>query len=148
MLIPGAGSDGWYWHLVVPELVARGHAAIPVDLPSGDDAAGLAEYADAVEDAIGPGEHDDLVLVAQSMGAFTAPLVCDRRPVSLMVLVAAMVPAPGESPGEWWANTGFEDARRAAGAAEGWDPTDWDPATLFLHDVPPEVAAASGDHVT
>jgi pimeloyl-ACP methyl ester carboxylesterase len=146
VLIPGAGSDGWYWHLVVPELVARGHAAIPVDLPSGDDAAELAEYADAVEDAIGPGEHDDLVLVAQSMGAFTAPLVCDRRPVSLMVLVAAMVPAPGESPGEWWANTGFEDARRAAGAVEGWDPSDWDPATLFLHDVPPEVAAGMNEH--
>jgi hypothetical protein len=147
VLIPGAGSDAWYWHLVVPELVARGHAAIPVDLPNDDDSAGLAEYADAVEDAIGPGEHDDLVLVAQSMGALTAPLVCDRRPVALMVLVAPLVPSPGEPPGAFWDAVGFADARRAAGEAEGWDAEDDDPATMFLHDVPDEVVAAGEGHV-
>ena len=34
--------------------------------------------------------------MAQSFGAFTAPLVCKRVPVELMVLVAGMVPVPGE----------------------------------------------------
>jgi hypothetical protein len=59
-----------------------------------DDGAGLAEYADAVVDAIG--DAKDLVLVAQSFSGFTAPLVCERVPVDLMVLVAAMIPVPGE----------------------------------------------------
>ena len=47
LLIPGAGGQAWYWHRVVPELVARGHSAVAVDLPSGDDDAGFAAYADA-----------------------------------------------------------------------------------------------------
>ena len=37
----------------------------------------------------------------------TAPLVCARVPAELLVLVAAMVPAPGEPPGDWWQNTGW-----------------------------------------
>src|SRR2546423_9496653 len=98
VLIHGAGSDSWYWHRVVPELEGRGHEVIAVDLPSDDDSAGLAEYVDAVVDAIGT-RTDDLILVAQSMAGFTAPLVCHRVPVRLLVLVAAMVPLPGEAPG-------------------------------------------------
>ena len=74
VLIPGAGSDRWYWHLVVPELTARGHEVVTPDLPCDDDAAGLAEYTDVVVDAIG--DRRDLVLVAQSMGAFTAGAAC------------------------------------------------------------------------
>src|SRR4051812_8172811 len=112
VLLHGAGSDSWYWHLVAPELEALGHGVVAPDLPSGDDSAGLAEYTDVVVSAIG--DRTDLVLVAQSMGGFTAPLVCERVPVSLMILVAAMVPLPGELPGEWWANTGHAEARRAA----------------------------------
>src|SRR3954447_6029298 len=106
VLIHGAGSDSWYWHLVAPKLGARGHDVVAVDLPCDDDSAGLAEYADTVVDAAGSREH--IVLVAQSLAGFTAPLVCDRLPVELLVLVAAMVPRPGESPGDWWANTGHE----------------------------------------
>src|SRR6478752_4703969 len=65
VLIPGAGSTAWYWHLVEPELRVRGHDVIAVTLPVDDDAAGLAEYTDAVIAAIeeqAPGA-DDLVLV-------------------------------------------------------------------------------------
>jgi len=146
VLIPGAGSDSWYWHLVEPELRATGHDVVPVDLPYADDAAGLPEYADAVVEAID--DRSDVVLVAQSLGGFTAPLVAARVPVRLIVLVAAMVPRPGESAGEWWANTGAEEARRAAAAAGGWGTGDIDDVeTLFLHDVPPDVAAAGMAHV-
>ena len=137
VLIHGAGSDSWYWHLVEPELRARGHDVVKMDLPCDDDTAGLAEYSDAVVDAIG--DRSALVLVAQSMAGFTAPLVCDRVPVDLMVLVAAMVPRPGESPGEWWANTGHAQAR-------GSDASD-DPAVMFLHDVPEDVVAESVAHL-
>ena len=106
MLIPGAGGNAWYWHLLVGELTDRGHEAVAVDLPADDATAGLAEYADVVVEAIG--DRTDLVVVAQSMAGFTAPLVCDRVPVDLLVLLTAMIPLPGESPGEWWANTGHD----------------------------------------
>lgn len=139
VLIPGAGSDSWYWHLVVPRLEALGHDAIAVDLPCDDDAAGLEEYAQAVVDAVGAPDASrddpDLILVAQSLAGFTAPLVCERLPVRLLVLVAAMVPRPGEPPGEWWANTGHEF------------PEPFDPETVFVHDLSPELAAASLEHV-
>ena len=75
----------------------------------------------------------DRVVVARSLGGFTAPLVCDRVPVSLLILVAAMVPLPGESAGDWWANTGHEF------------PTG-DLEEVFLHDVPPDVAPESALH--
>ena len=67
VLIPGAGGVAWYWHRVVPELEARGHEAVAVDLPGPDESAGLPEYADAVIAAIGG--RRDVVVVAQSMGA-------------------------------------------------------------------------------
>ncbi|MEY2421861.1 MAG: hypothetical protein QOI95_1928 [Acidimicrobiaceae bacterium] len=146
VLIHGAGSDSWYWHLVVPELQARGHDVVAPDLPVDDDSAGFAEYTDVVVDAIGG--RSALILVAQSMGGFTAPLVCHRVPVDLLILVAAMVPLPGESPGEWWANTGHADAKRAQDERDG-RPTDgeFDPLVTFLHDVPPHIAVESGAHV-
>jgi alpha-beta hydrolase superfamily lysophospholipase len=99
VLIPGAGGDAWYWHLLVPELRERGHEAVAVDLPADDDSMGLSEYADAVVGAIG--DRTRLVVVAQSLGGFTAPLVCERVSVDLLVLLNAMVPSPGESAGEW-----------------------------------------------
>jgi pimeloyl-ACP methyl ester carboxylesterase len=133
VLLHGAGSDSWYWHLVAPRLEALGHDVIAVDLPCDDDAAGLEEYAQTVVEAVG--DRRDLILVAQSLAGFTAPLVCDRLPVTLLVLVAAMVPRPGESPGDWWANTGHQF------------PDPFDPAVVFTHDLPPELAAASLEHV-
>ena len=129
----GAGSDSWYWHLVTPQLEANGHDVVAVDLPCDDDDAGLQEYADVVVDAIGA--RRDVILVAQSLGGFTAPLVCARVPVVLMVLVAAMVPRPGEAPGDWWANTGQQF------------PDPFDPAEVFTHDLPSALAAASLHHV-
>jgi pimeloyl-ACP methyl ester carboxylesterase len=145
VLIPGAGSDSWYWHLVVPLLRDRGHDVVAVDLPCDDDSAGLAEYADTVVDAIG--DRSDLVVVAQSMAGFTAPLVCERVPVQLMVLVAAMVPLPGECPGDWWANTGHEEAMNKQAKIDGRAPGYDDPVGLFLHDLPPELVAASATNV-
>lgn len=144
VLLPGAGSDSWYWHLVAPRLRAHGHGVIAVDLPCDDDSAGLTEYAETVVDTVtaSAAEGADLVLVAQSMGAFTAPLVCDRLPVKLLVLVAAMTPKPGESPGQWWENTGQPRAQREQAVREGRDPdAEPDLLELFFHDVAPDVVA-------
>jgi pimeloyl-ACP methyl ester carboxylesterase len=145
VLIHGAGSDSWYWHLVEPELRERGHDVVAVDLPCDDDSAGLAEYADTVVRAVG--ERGDLIVVVQSMASFTGPLLCDRLPVRLMILVAAMAPKPGESPGDWWENTGWDKARREQAMLDGRDPDDDDPVAIFLHDVPPDVLAESAAHV-
>jgi pimeloyl-ACP methyl ester carboxylesterase len=133
VLIHGAGSDSWYWHLVSPRLRALGHDVVAVDLPCDDDAAGVCDYADTVVAAAG--DRSEVILVAQSLGGFTAPLVCDRLPVILMVLVAAMTPRPGESPGEWWSNTGHVF------------PDPFDPEVIFAHDLPADLGAASQAHL-
>jgi pimeloyl-ACP methyl ester carboxylesterase len=145
VLIPGAGSDSWHWHRVIPRLRARGHDVVAPDLPVEDDTAGFEEYADVVVEAIG--DRTGLILVAQSLGGFTAPLVCTRVPVDLLVLGAAMVPRPGESGGEWWAGTGQEQAMREKAARDGRVlAEEFDPLDLFLHDVPPDVVAESAKH--
>jgi pimeloyl-ACP methyl ester carboxylesterase len=137
ILIPGAGGDGFYWHRVMPLLPG----AIAVDLPAGQDGAGLAEYAEVISGVIA--EHDDVVLVAQSMGAYSAPIAAARSGgVSRIVLVAPMIPAPGETAGEFWERSGQAEAERALAVAEGRDPdAPFDLHTMFLHDVPEEVGA-------
>jgi pimeloyl-ACP methyl ester carboxylesterase len=104
VLVHGAGGGGWYWHLVAEVLGARGHDVVAPDLPANDDTAGLGTYADAVVGAIG--EHSGLVVVGQSFGAFTAPLICDRLPAQLLVFVAGMIPSPGERADDWWVRDG------------------------------------------
>lgn len=144
VLIHGA-SDSFYWHRVVPLLRARGHDVVAPDLPASDEGAGFADYADAVVDAVG--HRSDLIVVGQSMGAYTAPLVCGRLPVELIILVAPMIPAPGETPGDWWVNTGQPAAQRELDLRDGRDPdAPFDVHTTFLHDVPADVLTAVLEH--
>jgi pimeloyl-ACP methyl ester carboxylesterase len=131
-VIHGAGDTGANWEPVGAELRARGHDMIAPDLPCDDPAAGLREYTDTVVQAIG--DRSELVLVAHSLGGFTAPLVAARVPVEKIVLIAAMVPRPGETGIEWWANTGHSDE------VQPWPD---DERELFLQDVPAEVAVAT-----
>lgn len=141
VLIPGAGGRAWDWHLVVAELRRRGRNAIAVDLPAGDDSAGLSEYADTVADAIG--DRTGAVLVAHSLGACTAPLVWERASIALIVLVNGMVMAPGESPGEWWGNTRQAKARADDAARYGRPLGSADDLTEdFFHDLPSDIRAA------
>jgi pimeloyl-ACP methyl ester carboxylesterase len=126
-LIHGAGDVGWYWHLVEAELRARGHSTLAPDLPVEDDRAGLEAYADVVVEAIG--RRRDVVVVAQSFGGYVAPMVAARVRARLIVLVAAMVPSPGESAEEMFANTGWH-------APDAQGPT----IDIFYHDVPRELA--------
>ncbi len=140
VLLPGAGGDSWYWHLVAPRLRAQGHEVISPDLPADDDSAGLAEYADAAVAAIGG--RTDLIVVAQSLAAFTAPMLCERTDIRLLILVAPMIPAPGESPGSWWSNSGQMEARRRQDEREGRDPdAGINVRTTLMHDVPSELVA-------
>jgi pimeloyl-ACP methyl ester carboxylesterase len=103
-LILGAGGSAWYWHRVAPLLPD----AIAIELPAHDDSADQSAYADTVVDAVSGVSGGAVILVAQSMGAFTAPIVASRMPVASIVLVNPMVPTAGESPGQWWAATGHD----------------------------------------
>ncbi len=122
-LIHGGGGSAWDWHLVAPLLRERGHVPVAVDLPSDSESAGWWDYAAVVVEAVG--DRPPVVVVGHSLGGFTAPLVCVQMPVDLLVLVTAMIPAPGELFADWWANAGYEES----GADD-----------VFYHDVPPELA--------
>ncbi len=137
VLVPAAGGRAWYWHRLVPELERRGCTAVAVDLPARDDTAGLERYTQTVLDAAAGSPGGPLVVVGQSMGGLTAPLVCERVPVQLLVLLNAMVPRPGETGGEWWTVTGQGPAQAAYLASLGL-PAEIDDETTYLHDVPPE----------
>jgi len=128
--VHAAGDGAWSWHLVADALRVRGHDMVAVDLPADDPSADLWTYADAVAEALG--DREDVVVVGHSFGAFTAPLVCARRPVRCLLLVSAMIPRPGEPPADWWRNTRHANAPRPA--------TD-DDRELYYHDAPPELAA-------
>ena len=137
ILVPGAGGMAWYWHRVVSLIRAAGHNTVAVDLPSDDKrCAGLPTYTDIVVRAIA-GQRD-AILVAQSLAGFTAPLVCTRATVRMLVFVNAMIPMPGETAGAWWEDTGAIMARKEAAVRRGYAP-DFDLATYFLHDVPQDV---------
>jgi pimeloyl-ACP methyl ester carboxylesterase len=118
VLVPGAGGQAWDWHRVVPLL----DDAIAVQLPTDDPGAGLQDYGDAITAAAG--DRERVTLVAHSLGAFSAPLA--TLDVERIILVAPMIPAPGETFGEWWDASG----QTAAGAPP------FDPVESFYHDVP------------
>lgn len=139
-LIPGGGGDPWEWHRLVPELASRGHHGMAIRLPAEDDRAGWSEYADAVVDAIG--DRDAVILVAASMGGFTAPIVCTRRRVDFLVLLNAMIPLPGETFSLWGSNTSSGSARRKYHASLGLSAVEADDdAVIYYHDLPFELRA-------
>lgn len=138
VLIHGAGDVGWSWHLVEAELRARGHDVVAPDLPSEDETKGLEETADLVVKEIG--DRRDLVVVGHSFGGFTAALVADRLPVEALVYLAGMIPAPGERPADWWANTGYGDAVEMQAAKDGGLTGNDDPLVSFYNGVPRKLA--------
>ena len=144
ILVPGAGGMAWYWHRAVPRIRAAGHEPIAVDLPGDDRHAGLAAYADIVVRAIA--ERSDVILVAQSLAGFTAPLVCAHAPVRMVVFVNAMIPKPGETAGAWWGATGAIKARKQTAASRGYAP-EFDVGTYFLHDVAEDVLRAGPEQL-
>ena len=162
VLIPGAGGQGWVWHLVEADLRRRGYDAFAVDLPAADESQGLPGYADAVVSAIrerairerairerairerAAGDAP-VAIAAYSLGAFTAPLVWQQVPARQVILVNAMIPQPGETPGAWWDNVDWEQARTAAARRNGYSP-DFDLDTYFMHDIPADLRELMAGH--
>jgi pimeloyl-ACP methyl ester carboxylesterase len=146
-LVHGAFHGAWCWERLVPELEARGHWAITVDLPCEDPAAGGEAYARAAAAAF-DGADEDLVLVGHSLGGLTIPLVAEQRPVRGLVFLCGLIPRVGRSHDEVFA----EDPSIALPGPE--DPTyetedgatHWKAdlaETWFFSDCPPDMAAAA-----
>src|SRR5262249_16026695 len=71
---------------------------------------------------------------------FTLPLVCKKVRVAVLVLVNAMIPKPGETPGEWWRNTGHAKAKREQNVRDRRRAdAPFDLLIDFFHDVPQPV---------
>ena len=143
VFIPGAGSGPWYWHLVEDGLRRLGHDTVAVELPSDDDSAGFPEYADAAEAAIG--DRGELAIVAHSHGWVHRHAA--RRSGTRRVAHPGDgddSPRSGESPGEWWSNTGHDRAFRAQATLDGIPP-DQDPseAHTYYQGVPEELVAGA-----
>lgn len=96
------------------------------DLPCDDESAGWEEHAAAVLDAVGD-DTSELRVVAHSFGGFTAALVCSRVDAESLTYVAGMVPEPGETLMQFFANTGTPQGPE-------------DPFEAFLADLPREEA--------
>jgi pimeloyl-ACP methyl ester carboxylesterase len=143
VLIPGAGSDPRVFNATIDALRELGHDAVAPVLPLDDDSATPSDHAEAVIAAAPDG--DEVVVVAQSLGAFAGPLVAERISASQLILLAPMIPTPGETAGEWWGNTGHAEAIAATlerhGPMGSWGQEAV--AEVFLHDVDPEVAQAN-----
>lgn len=65
------------------------------ELPSEDTLAGLEDYADTIDGALG--DADDVVLVPHSLGGLVGPVVAGRRPLRALVYLSALVPETGLS---------------------------------------------------
>ena len=140
ILVPGAGGDAFYWHRVLPLLRDAGHEAVAVDLPAG--AGRRRPRRVRRRDRRLRWAITATSCSSRSRWAPSAPRWRARaRDVSRIVLVAPMIPAPGETPGEFWEATGQDEASRALAVAEGRDPdAPFDLHEMFLHDVPDDVA--------
>ncbi len=94
VLVHGASHGGWCWRHVVPRLEAAGHETVAVDLPGDRENVRLADYRDAVLDAMTPG----CLLIGHSLGGLSITLAGTARPddVQALVYVAALVPNPGD----------------------------------------------------
>ena len=96
VLVHGAWHGSWCWERLVPELEARGHRALTVDLPIADPTAGVDRYVAAVAEVLA-GAGDDAVLVAHSLSGLIAPVVAARHPVARVIYLGAMLPVPGQT---------------------------------------------------
>lgn len=95
-LVHGSCQDAWVWHRVIPLLRAAGHRVAAMDLPLSDPDAGASEYADAVVSAL-ENLDEPPILVGHSMAGMVIPVVAARRPVKLLVFLAAAIPRLGSS---------------------------------------------------
>jgi pimeloyl-ACP methyl ester carboxylesterase len=97
-LVHGAWHGPWCWDRLTGPLREHGHEVVVPDLPSEDTEIGLDGYADVIDRELGDAE--DVFLVPHSLGGLVGPVVANRRPLTALVYLNALVPEPGLSFGE------------------------------------------------
>jgi len=95
-LVHGAYLGAWCWERLIPELEARGHQVIAMDLPIDDPSASLSDYTDTVIQSL-QGVDDNVILVGHSLAGMIVPLVALQRPIHRLVFLAALLPQIGMS---------------------------------------------------
>jgi pimeloyl-ACP methyl ester carboxylesterase len=101
LLIHGSAHGAWCWDDLIPALVARGHAARAIDLPSHGadptppDTVTLAGYAEAIAAAMRPGD----VVVAHSMAGIPVAAAADLVPgrAGRLIYLCSYLPVAGHS---------------------------------------------------
>jgi pimeloyl-ACP methyl ester carboxylesterase len=148
VLIPGAGTDPRVYDVTIAALRELGHEGIAPPLPLDDPEAHPSDQADAVVAALPDPHPAPLVVVGQSLGAFAATIAAARLRPARLILLAPMIPAPGESAGEWWGATGH--AAALAPLVERFGPmSEWDDealAEVFYHDLDAATLEASAEY--
>jgi pimeloyl-ACP methyl ester carboxylesterase len=148
VLIPGAGADPRVYEATIAALRELGHDGIAPALPLDDADARPSDHAAAVVAALGDPAPAPLAIVGQSLGAYAAALAADRLGPRHLVLLAPMIPKPGETADEWWDATGHAEAIAPLverfGPPPGWD--DEAMAELFYPDVDAATPAASAEY--
>jgi pimeloyl-ACP methyl ester carboxylesterase len=148
VLIPGAGADPRVYGATIEALRDLGHDGIAPPLPLDEPDATPSDHADAIVAALGDPPPAPLVVVGQSLGAYSAAIAADRLGPQRLILLAPMLPTPGEAAGDWWEGTGHEEAIAPLTERLG-PPSDWDEeamAEVFYHDVDPATLAASAEY--
>jgi pimeloyl-ACP methyl ester carboxylesterase len=148
VLIPGAGADPRVYEATIEALHDLGHEGIAPPLPLDDPEAGPSAHADGVIAALPDPRPNRLVVVGQSLGAYTAAVLADRLAPRRLILLAPMIPAPGESAGDWWRGTDHEAAIAPLIERHG-TPSEWGEeamAEVFYHDVDEATLAANAEY--
>ncbi len=138
-LVHGAALGAWAWDLLIPELEARGHSAIAMNLPIEEADAGAVRYAEVVLQAL-QGVHDDVVLVGHSMSGLVIPIVANQRPIRKLVYLAAGIPKVGTSVDERIEQGDESDMFHPAPQAKGSLQDEAVAMELLFHDCKPDVA--------
>ncbi len=148
VLIPGAGADPRVYETTIAGLRELGHDGVAPPLPLDDAEATPSDHAAAVIAALPDPPPAPLVVVGQSLGAYSATIAAARLRPHRLILLAPMIPAPGESAGDWWCGTGHEDAIAPLIERHG-TPDEWGEeamAEVFYHDVDEATLAASAEY--
>lgn len=145
-LVHGHFHRGNCWSDTITALEQRGQRAVAVDLPCERRDAGAAANAKAVLAEIHDIPGHELVLVGHSAGGLTIPLVALERPVRALVFLAALLPDPGRSIAQQFADEpemilpGFDYVEGEDGLLRV--PEDV-AQRVFYHDVPKHQARAA-----
>ena len=148
VLVPGAGADPRVYGATIDALRERGHDGIAPPLPLDDAGATPSDHADAIVAALPDPTPTPLAVVGQSLGAYSATIAVARLRPRRLILLAPMIPAPGEAAGDWWKGTGHGEAIAPLVERLG-SPSEWDEAAVaevFYHDIDAATLAANAEY--